>query len=178
MALAGNDSEASNTNTKMNDDDGSSDDEYSTGSFEIYREIYHPLYTKYQETQGTQDNLLERRAYLLEEQARLEKQARLKKQTLLPDEEKSLDELDKDILQVDAEIKEYGIEIERLRVLCLEQGIIDKYNNYIGDDHEGSNANASEDSEDSSSSRPPRSPSPLPPLPCKPQVRILPPQTT
>ena len=99
----------------------------------------------------------------------LEEQATLKEQTL-PDEEKSLDELCKDIRQVDAEIEEYGIEIERLRVLCLEQGIIDEYNR--------SNANASEDSEDSGSSRPPRSPPPLPPLPRKPQVRILPPQTT
>ena len=76
MALAGNYSEASNTsisegqqwqsanhhsldNTKINDDDGSSDDdEYSTGSFEMFRKSYHPLYIEYQETRGTQETCL------------------------------------------------------------------------------------------------------------------------
>ncbi|OBT60279.1 hypothetical protein VE03_10288 [Pseudogymnoascus sp. 23342-1-I1] len=88
----------------------------------------------------------------------------LEEQTL-PDEEESLDELRKEIHQVNAEIEKYGINIERLKALCLEKGIFVKYNKYISDDHTGSNANASEDSDDSGSSRPPRSPPPLPPLP-------------
>ena len=41
-------------------------------SDEKYRKDYHPLYIDYQESRGTQDNLFERRSYILEDQARLE----------------------------------------------------------------------------------------------------------
>lgn len=156
------------------ENDESDDDAYSTGSFEKYRNNYHPLYIEYQEQRGTQDNLYERRAYIIEDQARLEDQQQNRHRvglTLLKDDQGFLDSLPEVIRLLDVEIDEYRIEIEQLRAQCLEQGIIDEDDNYIDDDREDSDA--------SDDSMPPPPPPPLPlSAPPKPPVPTLPPQIT
>ncbi|KFZ25021.1 hypothetical protein V502_00497, partial [Pseudogymnoascus sp. VKM F-4520 (FW-2644)] len=140
------------------EDGGSDDDEYSTGSFEKYRINYHPLYIEYQEQRGTQDNLYERRAYIVEDKARLEDQQQNRHRvglTLLKDDQDFLDSLPQIIQLLDFEVDQSGLEIERLKTQCLEQGIIDEDDNYIGDDSEVSSG--------SDDSTPPPPPPPLPP---------------
>jgi hypothetical protein len=158
-------------NEAESDSDDSDDDLYSTGSFEKYRKNYHPLYIEYQENLGAQDNLYERRAYIMEDQDRLEDQQQNRQRvglTLLKDDQDFLDSLPEALRLLDLEIDEYRVEIENLRARCLEQGIIDKNDNYIDD-------NDSENSDDST---------PLPqsiPLatqvPPAPPATILPPPT-
>ncbi|KFY81536.1 hypothetical protein V500_11314 [Pseudogymnoascus sp. VKM F-4518 (FW-2643)] len=121
------------------EDDESDDDPYSTGSFEKYRKIYHPLYIEYQENRGAQENLYERRAYFLEDLARLEDQQQSRHRvglSLLQDDQDFLDSLPEAIHLLDVEIDEYGLAIEGLRAECLEQGIIDEDDNYIEGDSE------------------------------------------
>jgi hypothetical protein len=139
-----------------------------------------PLYIEYQESRGTQDNLYERRAFIVEDQARLEDQQQNCHRvglTLLEDDQKYLDSLPGVIRLLCVEMDEYRVEIELLRAKCLEQGIIDEDDNYFDDDGEDSSV-----SNASKSSRPPPPPPPLPLLPpsvpTKPPVPMLPPQTS
>ncbi|OBT72487.1 hypothetical protein VF21_08521 [Pseudogymnoascus sp. 05NY08] len=159
------------------ENDDSDYDAYSTGSFEQYRKNYHPLYIEYEEYRGTQDNLYERRAYIMEDKARLEDQQENRHRvnlTLLEDDQKYLDSLPEVLRLLDVEIDEYRVEIEQLRAQCLEQGIIDEDDNYIDNDREDSNPYDDSDvSNDSIPIPPPSLPLSTPP---KPPVQTLPPQ--
>lgn len=162
-------------------DDESDDDAYSTGSFEKYRKNYHPLYIEYKEHQGTQEILLERRAYILEDQARLEDQQQNRQRfrlTLLKDDQDFLDSLPEIIRVLDADIDEYSLEIEELRAQCLGQGIIDEDDNYIEED--GENPDDFTSLPPSPISAPPAPPAPLPPPPIiiTPDPPLSPPATT
>ncbi|OBT64662.1 hypothetical protein VE03_05882 [Pseudogymnoascus sp. 23342-1-I1] len=160
---------ANHINKVEGEDDDSDDDAYSTDSFEKYRKNYHPLYIEYQEKHGTQDNLYERRADIMEDKARLEDQQQSRRRvglTLLKVDQDFLDSLPEVIRLLDVEIDEYRVEIERLKAQCLEQGIIDEDDNYIDDDDEVSN--------DSGDSMSPPSPPPLPSLPSLPPLPPLP----
>jgi hypothetical protein len=69
-----------------------------------------PLYIEYQESRGTQDNLYERRAFIVEDQARLEDQQQNRHRvglTLLEDDQKYLDSLPDVIRLLGVEIDEY-----------------------------------------------------------------------
>lgn len=158
------------------ENDDSDYDAYSTGGFEQYRKNYHPLYIEFQENRGTQDNLYERRAYIMEDKARLEDQQENRhrvKLTLLEDDQKYLDSLPEVLRLLDIQIDEYRVEIEQLRAQCLEQGIIDEDDNYMDDDREDSNVYDDSDDSDDSIPLPPPLPAPAPP---KPALSILPPQ--
>lgn len=147
------------------EDGGLDYDAYSTGSFEKYRINYHPLYIKYERQRGTQDNLYERHAHLLSDLVRLEDQQENRRRvglTLLKDDQDFLDSLPEIIRLLDYELTQSDHEIERLKSQCLEQGIIDEDDNYIGDDGEVSSG--------SDDSTPPPPPPPLPP----PQITITP----
>ncbi|ELR07573.1 hypothetical protein VC83_06050 [Pseudogymnoascus destructans] len=168
-----------NSASHIDEAKGENDDsDYSTGSFEQYRKNYHPLYIEYQENRGTQDNLYERRAYIMKDKARLEDQQENRHRvglTLLEDDQKYLDSLPEVLRLLDVEIDEYCVEIEQLRAQCLEQGIIDEDDNYMDDDREDSNVY--DDSDDSDNSMPPPPPPPLPlSAPPKPPLPTPPPQ--
>ncbi|KFX97573.1 hypothetical protein O988_04807 [Pseudogymnoascus sp. VKM F-3808] len=130
---------AGNIEVADDEDDNSDDDPYSADSFEQFRKDYHPLYIEYQENLGIQDNLFERRAFLMQDQARLEDQQENRRRvglTLLKDDQEFLDSLPEMIRLLDMEIEDYRLEIEDLQSQCLEQGIIDEDDNYI-DGNEG-----------------------------------------
>lgn len=158
-------------NNAESQDGSSEDDMYSSGSFEKYRKNYHPLYIEYLEQQGTQENSYERRAYFMEDQARLEEQQKNRHRfglTLLKEDQDFLDGLPETLRLLNIEIDECNIKIEHLRAQCLEQGIIDENDNYI--DKDGEDSDASDDSHDSYDSRP-SSPPPPPPLPASAPLR-------
>ncbi|KFX90978.1 hypothetical protein V490_06153 [Pseudogymnoascus sp. VKM F-3557] len=154
---------AGHINEAEGDDDYSDDDLYSNGSSENYGKNYHPLYIEYQEHLGAQDNLYERRAYIMEDQDRLEDQQQNRQRvglTLLRSDQDFLNSLPEALRVLDVKIDEYRVDIENLRARCLEQGIIDENDNYIDD-------NDSENSDDST---------PLPQsIPLAPQVPSAPP---
>jgi hypothetical protein len=150
-------------NKAEGEDDNPDDDPYSTGSFEQYRKHYHPLYIEYKKHLGTQDNLYERRAFIMEDRDKLEEQQQSRQRvglSLLKDDQDFLDSVPEVLRLLDVEIDEYRVEIDNLRARCWEQGIIDKDDNYIDDDD-------SQNSDDST---------PLPPsLPLAPHVPPAPP---
>ncbi|KFY71613.1 hypothetical protein V499_08202 [Pseudogymnoascus sp. VKM F-103] len=162
---------ASHIGEAKSENDDSDYDAYSTGSFEQYRKNYHPLYIEYQENRGSQDNLYERRAYIMEDKGRLEDQQESRHQfglTLLEDDQKYLDSLPEVLRLLDIEIDGYRVEIEQLRAQCLEQGIIDEADNYMDGDREDSNVYDDSDDSDDSTPIPPPLPAPAPPKPALP----------
>ncbi|KFY01198.1 hypothetical protein O988_02869 [Pseudogymnoascus sp. VKM F-3808] len=149
---------------------GDTEGEDDNSDDEQYRKNYHPLYIEYQENLGMQDNLYERRAFIMKDLDKLEDQRQKRQKvglTLQKDDQNFLDSVPETLRQLDAKIHEYGVEIEDLRARCLEQGIIDEDDNYIDDDD-------SENSDDSTPLLPslplardalPKPPAAIPPPP-------------